>query len=160
MSDINDFAALYRNHTKATAEANLINKSVVFDALAAAGIASVLVVFDALAAAGIASVLVEFDGEGDSGQIEYICADDSAEIPQTFIEMQQVAWGTGKLDSVQTTLREAIEKLCYDFLDQEHGGWENNDGAYGEFTFDVAERTVNLDFNARFTDSTHFSQSF
>jgi len=145
MSDVNDFAALYRNHQKATAEANIINKGAVFDALAAAE---------------IASVLVEFDGEGDSGQIEYICADDSAEIPHISIEMQQVAWGTGKRDSVQTTLREAIEKLCYDFLDQEHGGWENNDGAYGEFTFNVAEREIDLDFNARFSDSTHFSHSF
>ena len=37
-------------------------------------------------------------------------------------------------------------------LEQTHGGWENNDGAYGEFTFDVAERTIKLDFNERISD--------
>jgi len=145
MSDIDDFAALYQNHQKAIAEANVINKTAVFDVLTAAG---------------IASVVATFDGEGDSGQIESILADDAAELPHITIELQQTVWGTGKLDSKQTTLRDAIETLCYDFLSQEHGGWENNDGAYGEFTFNVVERTVELDFNARFTDSTHFSHSF
>ena len=106
------------------------------------------------------TVNVTFDGEGDSGQIENITADDCAEVPQIPLELQQPSWGTGKLDSIQTTLRESIETLCYDFLSQEQGGWENNDGAYGEFTFHVAERRVELDFNARFTDTTHFSHSF
>jgi hypothetical protein len=56
------------------------------------------------------------------------------------------------------TLREAIEELCYGYLTQEHGGWENNDGAFGEFTFDVRAASIKLEFNARFTDystSTH-----
>jgi hypothetical protein len=35
---------------------------------------------------------------------------------------------------------------------QEHGGWENNDDAYGTFTFDVPERTIEPEFNGRFTD--------
>ena len=30
-----------------------------------------------------------------------------------------------------------------------HDGWENSDGAYGDFTFDVAERTITLDYNER-----------
>ena len=145
MSDIADFAASYQNHQKAVTEANVINKDVVFDALSTAR---------------IATVNVTFDGEGDSGQIESIMADDGAEIPHVPIELQRAAWGTGKLDSVQSPLRDAIETLCYDFLSQEQEGWENNDGAYGEFTFHVAERKVELDFNARFTDSAHSSHSF
>ena len=52
MSDIEDFAASYRNHEKAVAEANVINKGAVFDALSKAG---------------IATLTVTFDGEGDSG---------------------------------------------------------------------------------------------
>jgi hypothetical protein len=145
MRDIGDFAASYQNHQKAIAEANVINKGVVFDALGAAE---------------IMTVNVTFDGEGDSGQIENITADDAAELPQVPVELQRAAWGSGKLDSIQTTLRDAIETLCYDFLSQEQGGWENNDGAYGEFTFHVAERRVELDFNARFTDTAHSSHSF
>ena len=39
--------------------------------------------FDALATAGINTVIVTFDGEGDSGQIQDITADDSAQVPDT-----------------------------------------------------------------------------
>jgi hypothetical protein len=145
VSDIDNFVASYQNHQKAIAEANVINKATVFDALAAAG---------------IASVNVSFDGEGDSGQMEDIIADGSENIPPVPIEIQRAAWGAGKLDTFQTTLPAAIERLCYDYLEQEQGGWENNDGAFGEFTFHVPERRIELDFNSRFTDSAHFSHSF
>src|SRR5450755_3771562 len=101
MSDTSDITASYQNHQKALAGANAINKSAVFDALAAAG---------------IATVNVTFDGEGDSGQIDNITADDSPNIPQVLIELQKTSWGTGKLDSIQSTLRDGIETLCYDFL--------------------------------------------
>lgn len=145
MSDNNEIMASYQNHQKALGEANDINKRTVFDALAAAG---------------IATVNVTFDGEGDSGQIDNITADDSPNIPQVQIELQQTSWGSGKLDSTQSTLRDAIETLCYSFLEQQQGGWENNDGAYGEFIFQVAERSIELEFNARFSDSTLFNYSF
>ncbi len=38
------------------------------------------------------------------------------------------------------SVRDAIERLAYDFLEETHDGWENSDGAYGDFIFDVAER--------------------
>ena len=44
------------------------------------------------------------------------------------------------------------------YLADEHGGWENDDGAYGTFTFNIAARTIAMEFNGRFTDvfaSTH-----
>jgi hypothetical protein len=145
MSDTADIEAAYQNHQKAVAEANVMNKRAVFDALVAAG---------------IATVNVEFDGEGDSGQIQGIAADDSPEVPNIAIELQKAPWGSGKLDSSQSTLREAIETLCYDYLEQHQGGWENNDGAFGEFIFNVAERRIELEFNARFSDSTVFNYSF
>ncbi len=31
-------------------------------------------------------------------------------------------------------------------------GWENNDGAYGEFTLNVEQRTITLEFNGRYSD--------
>jgi hypothetical protein len=31
-------------------------------------------------------------------------------------------------------------KAQHVFLEQKHGGWMDNDGAYGEFEFDVAAR--------------------
>jgi hypothetical protein len=146
MIDTDDIMTSYQNHQKALAEANVINKGAVFDALTAAG---------------IATVNVTFNGEGDDGQIEGISADDSPNIPHISIELQRpTGWDTGKRDSIQTTLREAIETLCYDFLEQQQGGWENNDGAFGEFIFNVAERRIELEFNARFSDSALFNYSF
>jgi hypothetical protein len=145
MSDSKDFEALLERHNKALSEANAFNKAAVFDALATAG---------------ISTVNVTFDGEGDSGQIENIMADGSAEIPDTRFELQQNGWGTGKLDSAQSTLRGAIETLCYDYLSQEYGGWENNEGAFGEFTLSVADRTIELEFNGRFSDVHTSSHTF
>ena len=75
--------------------------------------------------------------------------------------LHQAQSGCGELATRVMTLREAVEVLCYDYLEQEYGrGWEDNDGAFGEFTFDVPERRIALDFNARFTDHTHHSHTF
>src|SRR5690349_7539855 len=95
--------------------------------------------FDALAAAGITSVIVHFDGSGDSGQIEDIDAtagDHPKGLPSGEIEIAQVHWDDPDIQRTTFSIREAIESLAYDFLEQTHGGWEDNEGAYGEFTFD------------------------
>ena len=47
--------------------------------------------------------------------------------------------------------------MAYRFLDQTHDGWENDDGAYGEFTFDVAERSITLEYNERYIE-THYHE--
>ena len=56
--------------------------------------------------------------------------------------------------------REAIEELAYDLLDAAYGGWENNDGAYGEFTLDVAARSISLDYNGRYTSVESYSHEW
>jgi hypothetical protein len=116
-------------------------------------------VFDALAAANITEVHVQFDGVADSGQIESVIAlsgDKQAALPETKVTVQQATWReTGETNAVATeqTFREAIETLCYDYLAETHEGWEINDGAFGEFSFNVANRTVALEFNGRFSDT-------
>ena len=112
--------------------------------------------FDALAEAGITSIVAAFDGYGDSGQIESIDArigDAATELPTVEIEIATPAWDGSELHRRTLPLSEAIEQLAYDFLSETHGGWENNEGAYGEFTFDVAERTIHLDYNERVESS-------
>ena len=47
-----------------------------------------------------------------------------------------------------------------DYLQQEHDGWEINDGSYGEFTIIVAKRKIELHFNARFTDFHRHTKTF
>jgi hypothetical protein len=146
---MNDFLDFYDRHLKAVAKANELNKAVVFDALAAAG---------------LTRVEVEFDGEGDSGQIEGIyalcrrCARRAARIVP-----DPTPGGAERRRSQRLhdgDLHDAIETLCYDYLSQTHGGWENNDGAYGIFEFDIPNRSIHLDFNERFTDTTNYSHDF
>ncbi len=119
--------------------------------------------FDALSAAGITKVVVHFDGYGDSGQIEDIAAyagDADAEIPSGAIEIAQPRWGEPETHHDSCSLRDAIEALSYDALEETHGGWENNEGAYGDFTFDVAARTITLDYNERYESSEYTQHIF
>ena len=113
-------------------------------------------IFDALAAAKIDLVCVEFDGCGDSGQIHNLTAfqgDARVALPATKVTLQQASWDNPESSIPEVAnLQEAIETLCYDFLEEEHGGWEIDDGAFGEFRLDVATRTVTLEFNGRITD--------
>lgn len=136
------FERSYARYQEAIAKANTLNKATVFDALATAG---------------ITAVTVTFDGEGDSGQIEDLLAysaDKPTGLPPSTVTMQTTSWGQGGLTTCEQSLKEALEQLCYDYLEEKYAGWENNDGAYGEFTFDVFKRTIDLEFNGRFSDVT------
>ena len=108
--------------------------------------------FDALAAAGITFVVVTFDGVGDSGQIdraEARCGDRITELPSTEVEIATPLWDSSGLDRRTLPLKEGIEELAYALLEATHDGWEINEGAFGEFTFDVGERVIRLDYNER-----------
>lgn len=110
--------------------------------------------FDALAAAGITIVVVSFDGYGDSGQIEGIEArtgDAEVTLPQIDVEIAVARYGEDDPEPCCHPLESALEELAYDALSDLHGGWENNDGAYGEFVFDVRQRTISLAYHERYT---------
>lgn len=127
--------------TRLSAEALLINKTVLFDALAAAG---------------IGTVEVRFDGYGDSGQIEEVTAQSNGAgvaLPEGVIDLAEPNCDGTCLARSTVRVADAIETLAYRCLEDVHDGWENNDGAYGDFIFDVTARTITLAFNARFTDS-------
>jgi hypothetical protein len=148
MTNSEGLDARWAQFSAALAKANDLNKGIVFDALSVAG---------------VTHVSVDFDGEGDSGQIENVTAHAAAEavdFPATTVTLHRAQSGCGELTSQETPLRDAIEELCYGYLEQEYGGWENNDGAFGEFTFEVAARKIDLEFSARFTDHTHHSHTF
>ena len=111
--------------------------------------------FDALAAAQINAVIVTFDGYGDEGQIESITASGEngpVALPNVAIEIVAPTRDGSALESRAMPVAEAIEEISYGLLRDAHPGWENNDGAYGEFTFNVAERTITLDHNSRYTE--------
>ena len=91
--------------------------------------------FDGLTAAGITHVTVTFDGAGDSGQIESIGAwssETAVDFPATEIEYAALTWDDPEVEMRKLPLEDVVEQLSYDFLSDAHGGWENNDGAWGE----------------------------
>jgi len=141
--------AQYHDHARRVVEARPANKAALFDALTRAG---------------ITRVTVGFDGYGDSGQIEQVevhAGDAVAELPADQIEFVEPVYGDpGKVERSTHTISDAIETLVYAFLEETHDGWENNDGAYGDFTFDVAERTITLDYNERYTASEYSQHVF
>jgi len=119
--------------------------------------------FEALATAGVTLIVVTFDGYGDSGQIENIevkAGDAVVAMPAGEVEIADAIWDQPEPSRSPISIADAIERLAYDLLERTHCGWENNDGAYGDFTFDVAERTVTLDYNERYTASEYSQQVF
>lgn len=119
--------------------------------------------FDLLAQHGIATVTVTFEGCGDTGQIESLDLTgdrEGVELPPDTIELQRASWGMPDLAVVRLSAHAAIETLVYDLLEETHAGWENNDGAYGTFRFDTAERTITLEYNERRTETDYFEHEF
>jgi len=135
-------------HERCDAELRAVNKTAVFDTLAAAG---------------ITIVVVAFDGYGDSGQIENVEAkagDEIVAMPSGQVEIASAVWDQAEPETTATTAHDAIERLVFDFLGMTHDGWENSDGAYGDFTFDIAERTITLDYNERYMQSEYSQHVF
>ena len=148
MNDLHSIMATYEKNRQEQAALNEANKNTIFDALAAAN---------------ITKVVVDFDGEGDSGQIDSIVAfidEELTKMPVTTVTIGQIQYGKPEPFPIESTLEQAIETLCYDYLDDMHGGWENNDGAFGEFTLDAVTRTIELEFSARFTDCETYTHTF
>ena len=92
-----------------------------------------------LQAAGIDRVEILYDGCGDSGCIESI----------TYTDGQGSAVDVaGKLAMTE----EQLMDLFYDLTQARHPGWENNDGAYGEFHWNLKDDALKHTHNDRFTD--------
>jgi hypothetical protein len=119
-------------------------------------------IFAALADAGIHRVTVDYDGSGDSGQIDSIEAWDAADekIPLPSIRKVQLASGNLDCPVNEIGLQAAVENLAWDYLYDEYCGWENNDGAFGNFVFNVPDRLITLEHNERYSDVNTSSHEF
>lgn len=129
------------------------------DRLRQANAADRKTIFDAFADLGIERVEIDFDGYGDSGQIENIAVTGGSDRLTGEVTITRVPW-IWPNETHTCPLAEAVESLCYSLLEQEHGGWQDNDGSFGTFTFDVAARTVELRFNGRYTDYESYTHTF
>lgn len=143
-----DWLARYARHQQREAELFAPNKEALLDALASSG---------------VTHVVVTFDGYGDAGQIENIevkAGDETVPMPETQVELIRALWGEAEIRRSRLSVAEAIETLAYDLLNQAHPGWENNDGAYGDISFDVAQRSITLDHNERYTATQNYQHHF
>jgi len=78
---------------------------------------------------GVEVATARYDGSGDEGWVE--------------------APGFGLIE-VPPDLRTTVEDLFYELLEENYGGWENNEGAFGEFVWDVKSDRIDVVHNSRF----------
>jgi hypothetical protein len=81
-------------------------------------------------------------------------------LPDDKLAVAQADSGSDATHEEGEPLKGIIETLAYDLLESEHGGWENNEGAYGEFRFDVADRTITLGCHIRLSSSEYSETSW
>jgi len=123
-------------------------------------------IFAALKAAGLSRAVVTFDGSGDSGQLEDSWAEigeinedtrwnneGRADIPDVKVTIK-VHNGKYEAEDMalvekETTLQEALQDMAWEIIEAHHGGWENNEGAYGELTFEVETDAIDYTHNTR-----------
>ncbi len=89
-----------------------------------------------LRAVGITAITGTYDAYGDSGNVEDITIQ-PAEI------------------GISCRMETRIKDLVWDMAYGLHPGFENNDGGFGELTWDVVADAITLDHGERFTDVTY-----
>jgi hypothetical protein len=120
------------------------------------------IVFAALAEAGMHRVTADYDGSGDSGQIENVEAWDAGNERLPFPSDRRIQLVSENPDRpcAEHNLEAAVESVAWDYLDDLYRGWENNDGAFGIFVFDVPRRTLTLEHNERYTEHNTTNHEF
>mgnify|MGYP001382811401 CR=1 FL=1 len=112
---------------------------------------------------GVEGVTVTFSGSGDSGAIDwaYFTPEQPQEFNETRVEQLSInsfyeddRWRTA-LVSENMTLKDALNNITDNYLEETGVNWYDNDGGYGELEIDVAARSVSLDVNVNYTESTN-----
>ena len=135
------------------------------------------ILFGALQAAGIARVTLTFEGSGDSGQIEWVqgygtddqivdLSDATITYPAVSMDAryepcaenpngkQFVGYDVNEVEKTEP-ISAVIENIFWDFIGDRHGGWENDDGGFGECHFEVEHQIIRLEMNERYTETNY-----
>ena len=119
--------------------------------------------------AGIEQVEATYDAYGDSGNIETVTL-----LPALLVQAASEAAGAVPCATAATSQGEAgldapkevwitaeqerqISDLLWDVVYDLHPGFENNDGAYGEISWDIRADSITIEHAERFTDTNHFT---
>jgi hypothetical protein len=114
-------------------------------------------------------VIVSYSGSGDSGQIDSVDIYRDKDVinakgaikvlgRDTRWNVKANAWDE-KIEHKILPLDEALREFVYDWIESEHAGWENNDGASGECTIDVSKGTFTLGHTSYYTESDYMESS-
>lgn len=125
-------------------------------------------VLPVLEAQGTTEVTVSFDGSGDSGSIwgihfspEWTGDEPRVSLLKLRREYSETGSWRTSTEVEDVPLREALEALTYDYLEETDVDWYNNDGGYGDLIIDVNAGTVALNVHRRLTESTcEYSDEF
>lgn len=119
-------------------------------------------IFVALRAAGVQRAVASYCGSGDEGGPDGVrfelpddgTLEDNLTVLQHRTDHQWIkeAWQASTELEVRS-LDDAITDLAMELVEQHNGGWEDNDGASGEVTFDTADGSVVIEHNAYYIDS-------
>ncbi|MGA4231783.1 DUF6878 family protein [Ralstonia nicotianae] len=122
------------------------------------------VLLDALRAAGAASAVISYSGYGDSGNANETCIVDAERremnVDQTIRVMREDAhymdgqWQSSRA-MVDMSLRDALDAFADRAVGHYHPGFENNEGGAGEITFDVAAGTVCMTHRDHYVEHIH-----
>lgn len=114
----------------------------------------------------IEKVVLEYNGSGDDGQIESTTAlngNDEVEIPDiNDIENHYDVWCSvegNMTKSRRGSLTDLIEQLAFSVLCRTYGGWEINDGSYGQITINQDGSGV-IEHNEIIQDTDYSESSF
>jgi hypothetical protein len=113
--------------------------------------------------AGIETVTVTFSGSGDSGAIDdaWFTPKQPDEFSKTQVSQlrrtsifEDGQWTKAVVPETMS-LRDALDNITNDYLEEAGINWYDNDGGFGELEIDVAERSVSLNINVNYTESTN-----
>ncbi len=108
---------------------------------------------------GIATITISYDGSGDDGAIDAVTltgprGEEGQPAPE--IAMPDVPCSTwtvpyrGDAVAIESTFESALDDLGYELIAQNHAGWENGEGAFGEVIIDVEAGRATHDHNTRY----------
>ena len=88
---------------------------------------------------GLNRIHVEYEGGGDSGDITVV----------EFLDEQGQALSDERDNNLDNN---AAESICWSILSKYHGGWENNGGGQGEFSFNLKTGEFTLQHSDNFEE--------
>jgi len=119
-------------------------------------------VMDALQAPGITTVRIDFRGDSSTDGIEYVTArsgDKIVSLPAARVKIINPGTDETTSSEAEAPLFDATKMLCLHYLAQEYPGWEDVYEINGTFSFNVADRVIDLEIEVP-VEPTFFSHRF